>query len=48
MSGNINRRALYIGIPEKTTKEQWMSINGAIKNAHEKDVDIKVTIIKGD
>ncbi|WP_413482323.1 DUF637 domain-containing protein [Morganella psychrotolerans] len=44
----IDKKALYIGLPEKTTKEQWEGINSAIKNANEKNVDIKVTIIKGE
>ncbi|WP_413482890.1 hypothetical protein [Morganella psychrotolerans] len=32
----INKRELYIGLPEKTSKIQWESINSAIKNADEK------------
>ena len=47
-SDMIDKKSLYIGLPEKTTKEQWEGINSAIKNAHEKNVDIKITIIKGE
>ena len=45
---NIKKRVLHIGLPEKTTPEQWKSINSAVKNANDKNIDIKITIIKGD
>ncbi|MGL4170300.1 hypothetical protein ABQJ53_08720 [Morganella morganii] len=39
---------MHIGLPEKTTSEQWKSINSAVKNANDKNIEIKVTIIKGE
>ena len=47
-SDDIKKRVLHIGLPEKTTSEQWKSINSAVKNANDKNIDIKITIIKGD
>ncbi|MEM7861526.1 filamentous hemagglutinin N-terminal domain-containing protein [Morganella morganii] len=44
---NIKKRVLHIGLPEKTTPEQWKSINRAVKNANDKNIEIKITIIKG-
>lgn len=44
---DIKKRVLHIGLPEKTTSEQWKSINSAVKNANDKNIDIKITIIKG-
>lgn len=47
-SDMIKKRVLHIGLPEKTTSEQWKSINSAVKNANDKNIEIKVTIIKGE
>ncbi|MEM8420251.1 DUF637 domain-containing protein, partial [Morganella morganii] len=46
-SDDIKKRVLHIGLPEKTTSEQWKSINRAVKNANDKNIEIKITIIKG-
>ncbi len=44
----INKKILHIGIPEKTTSEQWKSISSSVKNANDKNIEIKITIIKGE
>lgn len=44
----IDKKVLHIGLPEKTTAEQWKSISNAVKNANDKNIDIKITIIKGE
>ncbi|OAT24259.1 hypothetical protein, partial [Proteus myxofaciens] len=42
----IKQKTLELGIPEKTTKEQWDIINNSIKNASSKNIKIDITIIK--
>lgn len=44
----IDKKVLHIGLPEKTTAEQWKSISNVVKNANDKNIDIKITIIKGE
>ena len=43
---DVNLKTLELGVPEKTTKEQWDAINDSIKNASSKNIKVNITIIE--
>ncbi|WP_426575394.1 hypothetical protein ACP179_01345 (plasmid) [Xenorhabdus stockiae] len=44
----IKQKTLYLAVPEKTTPVQWTEINKSISYAADKNIDIKVTVVRGD
>ncbi|MDX7988700.1 filamentous hemagglutinin N-terminal domain-containing protein [Xenorhabdus sp. 12] len=44
----IKQKTLYLAVPEKTTPTQWAEINKSISYAADKNIDVKVTIVRGD
>ncbi|MDM3842973.1 DUF637 domain-containing protein [Proteus mirabilis] len=42
----IKQKTIELGVPEKTTKQQWDAINDSIKNASSKNIKINITIIE--
>ncbi|WP_340614130.1 hypothetical protein [Xenorhabdus thailandensis] len=44
----IKQKTMYLAIPEKTTSTQWAEINKSISYAVDKNIDIKVTVVRGD
>ncbi|OAT16793.1 hypothetical protein M983_3262 [Proteus myxofaciens ATCC 19692] len=46
LQSDIKSKTLELGIPEKTTKEQWDIINNSIKNASGKNIKVNITIIE--
>ncbi|HID9460754.1 TPA: DUF637 domain-containing protein [Proteus mirabilis] len=42
----IKQKTIELGVPEKTTKEQWDAINDSIKNASSKNIKVNITIIE--
>ncbi|MDC9754709.1 DUF637 domain-containing protein, partial [Proteus mirabilis] len=43
---DVKLKTLELGVPEKTTKEQWDAINDSIKNASSKNIKVNITIIE--
>ena len=43
---DVKSKTLELGIPARTTKEQWDAINNSIKNASSKNIKINITIIE--
>ncbi|WP_375874353.1 hypothetical protein [Proteus mirabilis] len=43
---NIKSKTLELGVPARTTKQQWDAINDSIKNASSKNIKINITIIE--
>ncbi|MER1687268.1 hypothetical protein KC988_06890, partial [Proteus mirabilis] len=42
----IKQKTIELGVPERTTKQQWDAINDSIKNASSKNIKINITIIE--
>ncbi|MFS3826097.1 hypothetical protein ACK6SN_12705 [Proteus mirabilis] len=42
----MKSKTLELGVPERTTKQQWDDINDSIKNASSKNIKINITIIE--
>ncbi|HID7803810.1 TPA: DUF637 domain-containing protein [Proteus mirabilis] len=42
----IKQKTLELGVPERTTKQQWDAINNSIKNASSKNIKVNITIIE--
>ncbi|MEQ5206331.1 hypothetical protein [Proteus sp. fly-1067] len=43
---DVKLKTLELGVPEKTTREQWDAINDSIKNASSKNIKVNITIIE--
>ncbi|HHS3620258.1 TPA: hypothetical protein ACSEXO_000356 [Proteus mirabilis] len=43
---DIKSKTLELGVPARTTKQQWDAINDSIKNASSKNIKINITIIE--
>ncbi|MDE1497343.1 DUF637 domain-containing protein, partial [Xenorhabdus bovienii] len=44
----IQQKTIHLAVPEKTTPAQWAEINKSISYATDKNIDIKVTVVRGD
>ncbi|PHM46476.1 ShlA/HecA/FhaA exofamily protein [Xenorhabdus mauleonii] len=44
----IKQKTLYLAVPEKTTSTQWAEINKSISYAADKNIDVKVTVVRGE
>ncbi|WP_368909636.1 MULTISPECIES: hypothetical protein [Proteus] len=42
----LNQKNLELGVPARTTKEQWDVINNFIKNASSENIKVNITIIE--
>ncbi|WP_368869720.1 hypothetical protein [Proteus mirabilis] len=42
----MKSKTLELGVPARTTKQQWDAINKSIKNAFSKDIKVNITIIE--
>ncbi len=42
----LNQKNLELGVPARTTKEQWDVINNSIKNASSENIKVNITIIE--
>ncbi|WP_425337928.1 hypothetical protein [Proteus mirabilis] len=42
LPSDIKSKTLELGVPAKTTKEQWDAINDSIKNASSKKINITI------
>ncbi|MCA6218977.1 hypothetical protein KZ793_00005 [Photorhabdus sp. UCH-936] len=45
-ASRISQREVHIAVPKATTPEQWVQINRAIAYGTEKNVNIKITVVK--
>uniref|UniRef100_UPI0036D82F03 endonuclease toxin domain-containing protein n=1 Tax=Photorhabdus sp. RM322S TaxID=3342825 RepID=UPI0036D82F03 len=45
-TSRISQREVHIAVPKATTPEQWVQINRAIAYGTEKNVNIKITVVK--
>ncbi|MFF0983930.1 hypothetical protein ACFYLG_14610 [Proteus mirabilis] len=43
---DITSKTLELGVPARTTKQQWDAINDSIKNASSKNIKVNITIIE--
>ncbi|EOE6838091.1 hypothetical protein [Proteus mirabilis] len=43
---DIKSKTLELGVPARTTKQQWDAINDSIKNASSKNIKVNITIIE--
>ncbi|MFA1631160.1 hypothetical protein [Proteus mirabilis] len=43
---DIKSKTLELGVPARTTKQQWDDINDSFKNASSKNIKINITIIE--
>ncbi|WP_338885519.1 hypothetical protein [Xenorhabdus sp. TH1] len=44
----IQQKTMYLSVPDRTTSTQWAEINKSISYAVDKNIDIKVTVVRGD
>ncbi|WFQ80874.1 DUF637 domain-containing protein [Xenorhabdus sp. SF857] len=44
----IKQKTMYLAVPEKTTPAQWVEINKSISYAADKNIDVKITVVRGD
>ncbi|PHM72340.1 ShlA/HecA/FhaA exofamily protein [Xenorhabdus sp. KJ12.1] len=44
----IQQKTIHLAVPEKTTPTQWAEINKSISYAADNNIDIKVTVVRGD
>ncbi|MEQ1976895.1 hypothetical protein [Xenorhabdus sp. SGI240] len=44
----IKQKTMYLAVPEKTTPTQWAEINKSVSYAMDRNIHIKVTVVKGD
>ncbi|HGN2346533.1 TPA: hypothetical protein ACKR1W_000922 [Proteus mirabilis] len=42
----MKSKALELGVPARTTKQEWDDINNSIKNASSKDIKVNITIVE--
>ncbi|EOY6912325.1 TPA: hypothetical protein ACQFK2_001004 [Proteus mirabilis] len=42
----MKSKTLELGVPARTTKQEWGDINNSIKNAFSKDIKVNITIIE--
>ncbi|HGN0653734.1 TPA: hypothetical protein ACKRIZ_002429 [Proteus mirabilis] len=43
---DIKSKTLELGVPARTTKQQWDAINDSIKNASSKNIKVNITIVE--
>ncbi|QAV24087.1 hypothetical protein [Proteus hauseri] len=46
LPSDVKSKTLELGVPVRTTKEQWDIINKSIKNASSKNIKANITIIE--
>lgn len=46
LPSDVKSKTLELGVPARTTKEQWDAINDSIKNASSKNIKINITIVE--
>ncbi|EPJ7924750.1 endonuclease toxin domain-containing protein [Proteus mirabilis] len=46
LPSDIKSKTLELGVPARTTKQEWDDINNSIKNAFSKDIKVNITIIE--
>ncbi len=46
LPSDVKSKTLELGVPARTTKEQWDAINDSIKNASSKNIKINITIFE--
>ncbi|MER1724756.1 hypothetical protein KDA12_19490, partial [Proteus mirabilis] len=46
LPSDIKSKTLELGVPARTTKQQWDAINNSIKNASSKNIKVNITIVE--
>ncbi|WP_421667184.1 hypothetical protein [Proteus terrae] len=46
LPSDVKSKTLELGVPARTTKEQWDVINNSIKNASSKNIRFNITVIE--
>ncbi|WP_404932772.1 hypothetical protein [Proteus vulgaris] len=46
LPSDIKSKTLELGVPARTTKQQWDAINNFIKNASSKNIKVNITIVE--
>ncbi len=46
-SDMIKQKTMHLAVPEKTTPAQWIEINKSISYAADRNIDVKVTVVRG-
>ncbi|EOG9343231.1 hypothetical protein ACP9HZ_001903 [Proteus mirabilis] len=46
LPSDIKSKTLELGVPARTTKQQWDAINDSIKNISSKNIKVNITIVE--
>ncbi|MEX9814062.1 hypothetical protein [Proteus mirabilis] len=46
LPSDIKSKTLELGVPARTTKQQWDAINNSIKNTSSKNIKVNIAIVE--